>query len=198
MPARSIDTPGVIKRVSELFRGHNALILGFNTFLPPGFKIEVVRPRQSLPLPAALTRLSPVPHSPRLQVESGGVTSVVTVTGGTSTTTMLSGPDRPPSAGPGSGAGEGDGGYGRASGSAGAAAAAAPRPAAAPAPAAASSRAGAARTGPAAPPYVLVHRGRSVDSLPPLSPPRSGRADAESARAPAAPAPSSSTTPSTT
>ena len=40
---RSIDTPGVIKRVSELFRGHNQLILGFNTFLPPGFKIEVVR-----------------------------------------------------------------------------------------------------------------------------------------------------------
>ena len=36
-----INTPGVIKRVSELFRGHNDLILGFNTFLPPGYKIEV-------------------------------------------------------------------------------------------------------------------------------------------------------------
>ena len=37
-----IDTPGVIKRVSELFKGHNNLILGFNTFLPPGYKIELV------------------------------------------------------------------------------------------------------------------------------------------------------------
>ena len=37
----SIDTPGVISRVSNLFRGHPDLIVGFNTFLPPGFKIEV-------------------------------------------------------------------------------------------------------------------------------------------------------------
>lgn len=41
-PPRSIDTPGVIKRVSELFKGHNNLILGFNTFLPPGYKIELI------------------------------------------------------------------------------------------------------------------------------------------------------------
>ena len=39
--AQTIDTPGVIKRVSELFRGHDNLILGFNLFLPPGFKIEL-------------------------------------------------------------------------------------------------------------------------------------------------------------
>lgn len=39
--AQSIDTTEVIKRVSELFRGHEDLILGFNTFLPPGYKIEV-------------------------------------------------------------------------------------------------------------------------------------------------------------
>ena len=37
----SIDTPGVISRVSNLFKGHPDLIVGFNTFLPPGFKIEV-------------------------------------------------------------------------------------------------------------------------------------------------------------
>ena len=37
----SIDTPGVIARVSNLFKGHPDLIVGFNTFLPPGFKIEV-------------------------------------------------------------------------------------------------------------------------------------------------------------
>lgn len=36
----SIDTPGVIDRVSNLFNGHPTLIQGFNTFLPPGYRIE--------------------------------------------------------------------------------------------------------------------------------------------------------------
>lgn len=39
--SQSIDTPGVISRVSTLFKGHNDLIEGFNTFLPPGYKIEI-------------------------------------------------------------------------------------------------------------------------------------------------------------
>jgi paired amphipathic helix protein Sin3a len=39
--SQSIDTPGVIERVSNLFKGHPELIVGFNTFLPPGYKIEV-------------------------------------------------------------------------------------------------------------------------------------------------------------
>ncbi|KAG8193144.1 hypothetical protein JTE90_006975 [Oedothorax gibbosus] len=39
--SQSIDTPGVIQRVSNLFRGHPELIVGFNTFLPPGYRIEV-------------------------------------------------------------------------------------------------------------------------------------------------------------
>lgn len=34
--SQSIDTPGVIDRVSTLFKGHPELIVGFNTFLPPG------------------------------------------------------------------------------------------------------------------------------------------------------------------
>ena len=38
--SQSIDTPGVIARVSNLFNGHPHLIQGFNTFLPPGYKIE--------------------------------------------------------------------------------------------------------------------------------------------------------------
>lgn len=38
--SQTIDTPGVIQRVSSLFRGHPALIQGFNTFLPPGYRIE--------------------------------------------------------------------------------------------------------------------------------------------------------------
>ena len=37
----SIDTQQVINRVSTLFHGHPDLIFGFNTFLPPGYKIEV-------------------------------------------------------------------------------------------------------------------------------------------------------------
>ena len=35
---KSIKTSGVIKRVSELFRGHRELILQFNTFLPGSAK----------------------------------------------------------------------------------------------------------------------------------------------------------------
>jgi paired amphipathic helix protein Sin3a len=37
----AIDTPGVMEHVSKLFRGNNKLILGFNTFLPDGFKIDL-------------------------------------------------------------------------------------------------------------------------------------------------------------
>uniref|UniRef100_A0A673HHP4 Paired amphipathic helix protein Sin3b-like n=1 Tax=Sinocyclocheilus rhinocerous TaxID=307959 RepID=A0A673HHP4_9TELE len=37
----SIDTPGVINRVSQLFHGHPDLVLGFNAFLPPGYRIEI-------------------------------------------------------------------------------------------------------------------------------------------------------------
>ena len=38
-----INTPGVIERVRNLFKGYNKLILGFNTFLPEGegYKIEL-------------------------------------------------------------------------------------------------------------------------------------------------------------
>ena len=39
--SHSIDTPGVIARVSDLFRGDPDLIVGFNNFLPPGYKIDV-------------------------------------------------------------------------------------------------------------------------------------------------------------
>lgn len=38
---QEVDTPGVINRVSRLFRGYNNLILGFNTFLPEGYKIRL-------------------------------------------------------------------------------------------------------------------------------------------------------------
>lgn len=39
--SQTVDTPGVIVRVSKLFQGYNNLILGFNTFLPEGHKISM-------------------------------------------------------------------------------------------------------------------------------------------------------------
>ena len=42
--SHAIDTQKVIERVSRLFVGHQRLILGFNTFLPAGYKIEVRNP----------------------------------------------------------------------------------------------------------------------------------------------------------
>ncbi|CAG5106214.1 Oidioi.mRNA.OKI2018_I69.chr1.g2742.t1.cds [Oikopleura dioica] len=38
--SQSTDTPGVIRRVRELFRGYPELIIGFNTFLPEGYEIR--------------------------------------------------------------------------------------------------------------------------------------------------------------
>jgi len=42
--SQAIDTEGVIKRVKTLFKGNRNLILGFNQFLPPGYRIEVEKP----------------------------------------------------------------------------------------------------------------------------------------------------------
>ncbi|XP_048353003.1 paired amphipathic helix protein Sin3b isoform X2 [Sphaerodactylus townsendi] len=39
--SQSIDTPGVIRRVSQLFHEHHDLIVGFNAFLPLGYRIEI-------------------------------------------------------------------------------------------------------------------------------------------------------------
>ncbi|KAI0784958.1 hypothetical protein C8Q75DRAFT_776889 [Abortiporus biennis] len=39
--SQMIDTPGVIERVSMLFHGNPLLIQGFNTFLPPGYRIDL-------------------------------------------------------------------------------------------------------------------------------------------------------------
>ncbi|KAK7891789.1 hypothetical protein WMY93_023752 [Mugilogobius chulae] len=81
--SQSIDTPGVISRVSQLFKGHPDLIMGFNTFLPPGYKIEVqtndlvnvttpgqihhITPHgisvQNIPITGASTQ-HPAPHTP--------------------------------------------------------------------------------------------------------------------------------------
>jgi hypothetical protein len=61
--AQTIDTPGVIDRVLQLFHGHRELILGFNTFLPPGYKIEFTddenKPRVQLKYPHGVTGPQP-------------------------------------------------------------------------------------------------------------------------------------------
>ena len=66
--AQSIDTPGVIERVLQLFHGHRMLILGFNTFLPPGYKIEFSddqdEPRVQLKYPQGMTGPQPQPYVP--------------------------------------------------------------------------------------------------------------------------------------
>lgn len=67
--SQSIDTPGVIRRVQELFEGHNDLIVGFNTFLPPGFKIEMPEP-QVAPPPPPEPGQSPAPPAPAAAVST--------------------------------------------------------------------------------------------------------------------------------
>ncbi|XP_076908642.1 paired amphipathic helix protein Sin3-like 2 [Bidens hawaiensis] len=47
--AQRIDTAGVIARVKELFKGHNNLIFGFNTFLPKGYEITVIEDDEAPP-----------------------------------------------------------------------------------------------------------------------------------------------------
>ncbi|XP_047312064.1 paired amphipathic helix protein Sin3-like 2 [Impatiens glandulifera] len=47
--AQRIDTTGVISRVKELFKGHNNLIFGFNTFLPKGYEITVIEEEEAPP-----------------------------------------------------------------------------------------------------------------------------------------------------
>lgn len=59
----SIDTPGVIGRVSNLFKGHPELIVGFNTFLPSGYKIEVQANDQGYAFQVSVSVPSPNPPS---------------------------------------------------------------------------------------------------------------------------------------
>uniref|UniRef100_A0A8C6Q852 Paired amphipathic helix protein Sin3b n=1 Tax=Nothobranchius furzeri TaxID=105023 RepID=A0A8C6Q852_NOTFU len=88
--SQSIDTPGVINRVSQLFHGHPDLVLGFNAFLPPGYRIEV--PKNGMfPLRVTemfLTKLFFYLLCPSIQVSPGQQDSI------SSTPT---GPPEPPS-----------------------------------------------------------------------------------------------------
>mmetsp|Transcript_13355 Transcript_13355/g.40406 ORF Transcript_13355/g.40406 Transcript_13355/m.40406 type:complete len:799 (-) Transcript_13355:644-3040(-) len=120
--AQEIDTPGVIRQVSHLFQGHNKLILGFNTFLPDGYKIGLpgndsgdslltipvpshevtstcsIPTRQRQPLDSdQLDALSHARLGPRRQAEPFGSDASITATDGsvsgcTSTVTAVGAP----------------------------------------------------------------------------------------------------------
>lgn len=66
-----IDTPGVIQKVSELFKNHSHLILGFNSFLPPGYKIVLENNEQSSMNAAENQQTSPTPSNASQSVVQG-------------------------------------------------------------------------------------------------------------------------------
>ena len=69
-----IDTPGVIERVSTLFTGHPALIQGFNTFLPPGYRIECSMDPKDVNMIRVTT-----PQGTMTQSTTGGLSRIVSV-----------------------------------------------------------------------------------------------------------------------
>ncbi|XP_072393755.1 paired amphipathic helix protein Sin3a [Diabrotica undecimpunctata] len=82
--SQTIDTPGVITRVSNLFKGFPELIVGFNTFLPPGYKIEVQRNDQgyafqvsvSMPSPTGSINSGPQEHRSAMILKGSGTINV--------------------------------------------------------------------------------------------------------------------------
>ena len=84
--SQSIDTPGVISRVSMLFKGHPELIVGFNTFLPPGYKIEVQTnegPGQNMPghhIQSYFQTIVHTPHGTHMMGNHGLVPQVIPAT----------------------------------------------------------------------------------------------------------------------
>ena len=67
--AQRLDTPGVVQRVVSLFRDDRELILGFGTFLPPQYRIELQRGRVHLRSPSGSREVVPerrrTPERPR-------------------------------------------------------------------------------------------------------------------------------------
>jgi paired amphipathic helix protein Sin3a len=70
---QQIDTPGVIRRVSNLFQGNRRLVLGFNTFLPEGYKIEIPMDGDGPPVAVYRAPGSSVAHILRESAESQAV-----------------------------------------------------------------------------------------------------------------------------
>ncbi|XP_058056638.1 paired amphipathic helix protein Sin3a [Anopheles bellator] len=104
--SQSIDTPGVIQRVSNLFKGHPELIVGFNTFLPPGYKIEVQANDQgyafqvsvSVPSTSTGTSVAPTPSPHKYNTIFQGVGQIVQATAGGGGGGASSNPPNPTSA----------------------------------------------------------------------------------------------------
>ncbi|XP_076323407.1 paired amphipathic helix protein Sin3a-like [Tachypleus tridentatus] len=91
--SQSIDTPGVIQRVSNLFRGHPELIIGFNTFLPPGYKIEVQANEQvNVSMPGAGTcTVTPQPPPNTTSTSVSSFTPVTNTQSVTNSGTLVTG-----------------------------------------------------------------------------------------------------------
>lgn len=70
---QQIDTPGVIRRVSNLFQGNRRLVLGFNTFLPEGYRIEIPTDGSGPPVAVYRAPGSNVAHILRESAESQAV-----------------------------------------------------------------------------------------------------------------------------
>jgi histone deacetylase complex regulatory component SIN3 len=70
---QQIDTPGVIRRVSNLFQGNRRLVLGFNTFLPEGYRIEIPVDGNGPPVAVYRAPGSNVAHILRESAESQAV-----------------------------------------------------------------------------------------------------------------------------
>ncbi|XP_062280550.1 paired amphipathic helix protein Sin3b isoform X2 [Scomber scombrus] len=81
--SQSIDTPGVINRVSQLFHGHPDLVLGFNAFLPPGYRIEVPKNGVAFLQSPFSTQVSPT------QQGKSVTTSAVTATSGSASAASI-------------------------------------------------------------------------------------------------------------
>ncbi|KAK0537010.1 hypothetical protein OC842_001779 [Tilletia horrida] len=74
--SQSIDTPGVIERVSTLFRGHPALIQGFNTFLPPGYRIECITTEDDVDGSTGVITVT-TPTGTTTTTQSAGIASIL-------------------------------------------------------------------------------------------------------------------------
>ncbi|KAL5536074.1 hypothetical protein ACEPAF_4179 [Sanghuangporus sanghuang] len=59
-----IDTPGVMNRVSNLFRGHNDLTQEFNKFLPPGYDMSCTRDASDTTAVPSETSLNGIQNRP--------------------------------------------------------------------------------------------------------------------------------------
>ena len=72
--SQAIDTPGVIRRVATLFHGNKRLVLGFNTFLTEGYRIELPTDGSSWPVYMEPGRWGVVSIAPPSRA-SGGASS---------------------------------------------------------------------------------------------------------------------------